>query len=50
MGLPDVRSQFIGRKKVEVAVVNHHLTEIPLEMEARSKKNGIKNMDTRQMQ
>ena len=45
-GLPDVRSQFIGRKKVEVAMVNHHLIEIPKEMEAISKMNGIKNMDT----
>ena len=45
-GLPDVRSQFIGRKKVEEAMVNHHLIEIPKEMEAISKMNGIKNMDT----
>ena len=31
-------------------MVNHHLIEIRKEMEPLSKMNGIKNMDTRQMQ
>ena len=49
-GLPDVRSQFLGRKEVEEAMVNHHLIEIRKEMEHLSKMNIIKNTDTRQMQ
>ena len=49
-GLPDVRSQFLGRKEVEGALVNHHLIEIRKEIEPLSKMNTIKNTDTRQMQ
>ena len=49
-GLPNVCSQFIGRKEAEEAIINHHLVEIREEMEPLSKMERIKKTDTRKMQ
>ena len=49
-GLPNACSQYIGRKEVEEAMVNHHLIEIREEMEHLSKMENIKKTDTRKMQ
>ena len=49
-GLPNVCSQYIGRKQIEEAMINHHLVEIRGEMEPLSKLEVIKNTDTRKMQ
>ena len=49
-GLSNVCHQFLGRKEVEEAMVNHHLKEIRKEMEPLSKMTKIKVTDTRQMQ
>ena len=41
-GLPNACIQFVGRKEVEEAMVNHHLIEIREEMELLSKMENIK--------
>ena len=49
-GLPNVCSQYIGRKEIEEAMINHHLVEIREEIEPLSKLDVIKKKDTKKMQ
>ena len=49
-GLPNVCSQYVGRKEVEEALINHHLIEFREEMEPLRKMENIKKADTRKMQ
>ena len=50
VGLPNVCIQYIGRKEVEEAMINHHLKKIKGESEPISKLEEIKKTDTRKMQ